>query len=74
MGSGNVRRDRFERIQKGQVVGELDYIKDMMLAESDDITLEQVMLTITLISVFVLYIAIKIAFTDPLEDGSTILG
>ena len=68
------KRDRFERIQKGQVVGELDYIKDMMLAESDDITLEQVMLTITLISVFVLYIAIKIAFTDPLEDGSTILG
>lgn len=68
------KRDRFERIQQGQVVGELDYIKDMMLAESDDITLEQVMLTITLISVFVLYVAIKIAFTDPLENGSTILG
>lgn len=68
------KRDRFERIKNGEVVGELDYIKDMMQAESNDITTEQVTLTIALISLFVLYVAIKIAFTDPLESGSSILG
>ena len=68
------KRDRFERMKKGEVVGELDYIKDMMMAESNDITKEQVMLIIILIGLFVLYISIKIAFTDPLETGSSILG
>jgi len=69
------KRDRFERIKKGQeVVGELDYIKDMILAESDGITIEQITLVVALISVFVLYVAVKIAFTDPLEHGSAVLG
>lgn len=68
------KRDRFVRIKNGEVVGELDYIKDMIQAESIDITTEQVTLTIALISLFVLYVAIKIAFTDPLENGSSILG
>mmetsp|Transcript_1054 Transcript_1054/g.2706 ORF Transcript_1054/g.2706 Transcript_1054/m.2706 type:complete len:650 (-) Transcript_1054:755-2704(-) len=68
------RRDRFERIQNGQaVVGELDYIKDMILAESDGITNEQIVLFVALISLFVLYVAVKMAFVDPLEHGSTIL-
>ena len=68
------KKDRYERAKKGDVVGELDYIKDMILAESTDITKEQVTLTIALISLFVLYIAIKIAFTDPLENNNSILG
>jgi molecular chaperone DnaK (HSP70) len=68
------KKDRFERIKNGEVVGELEYIKDMMLAESNDITKEQVTLTIALISLFVLYVAIKIAFTDPLDNDSSILG
>uniref|UniRef100_A0A7R9ZU53 Uncharacterized protein n=1 Tax=Pseudo-nitzschia arenysensis TaxID=697910 RepID=A0A7R9ZU53_9STRA len=68
------KRDHFERMKKGEVVGELDYIKDMMMAESNDITKEQLTLVIMLVTVFVLYVSIKIAFTDPLENGSTILG
>eukprot|EP00536_Pseudo-nitzschia_multiseries_P007057 jgi/Psemu1/286860/fgenesh1_pg.158_\ len=69
------RKDRFERIQNGGVVvGELDYIKDMILAESDGITNEQITLFVALISLFVLYVAVKMAFADPLEHGSTILG
>ncbi len=68
------KRDRFERMKKGEVVGELDYIKDMMMAETNDITKEQVTLIVILISLFVLYVSIKIAFTDPLETGSSILG
>lgn len=68
------KKDRFEQIKNGKAVGELDYIKDLMLVESDDITKEQVSLTIALVGLFVLYVAIKIAFTDPLEDGEKILG
>lgn len=68
------KRGRFERIKNGEVVGELDYVKDMVLAESNDITTEQFTLIITLISLFVLYVAIKISFTDPLDNGSSILG
>lgn len=68
------KRDRFERMKKGEVVGELDYIKDMMMAESNDITKEQVALIMMLVTLFALYVSIKIAFTDPLENGSTILG
>ena len=68
------KKDRFERMKNGEVVGELEYIKGMMLAESKDITKEQVTLTIALISLFVLYVAIKIAFTDPLDNDSSILG
>ena len=68
------KKERFERIKRGEVVGELDYIKDMMQAEPDEITKEQVSLAIALMSLFVLYVAIKISFTDPLEDGSSILG
>ena len=67
------KKDRFERMKNGEVVGELEYIKGMMLAESNDITREQVTLIIALISLFVLYVAIKIAFTDPLDNGSSIL-
>lgn len=67
------KRDRFERVKNGEVVGELEYIKDMILTESNDMTKEQVTLTISLISIFVLYVAIKIAFANPLENGSSIL-
>ncbi|VEU38805.1 unnamed protein product [Pseudo-nitzschia multistriata] len=69
------KRDRFERIQQGEeIVGELDYIKDMILADSDGITNEQITLVVALISVFVLYVAVKMAFADPLEHGNAILG
>mmetsp|Transcript_299 Transcript_299/g.727 ORF Transcript_299/g.727 Transcript_299/m.727 type:complete len:703 (+) Transcript_299:36-2144(+) len=68
------KKERFERIKNGEVVGELDYIKDMMQAESDEFTNEQVTLAIALMSLFVLYVAIKISFTDPLENGSSIFG
>ena len=68
------KRDRFEKIKKGEeVVGELEYIKDMILAESD-ITNEQITLIVALVSVLVLYIAVKMVFADPLEDGSSVLG
>jgi len=68
------KKDRFEKIKKGEeVVGELDYIKEMILAESD-ITNEQITLIVALVSVVVLYIAVKMVFADPLEDGSSVLG
>jgi molecular chaperone DnaK (HSP70) len=68
------KKDRFEKIMKGEeVVGELDYIKEMILAESD-ITNEQITLIVALVSVVVLYIAVKMVFADPLEDGSSVLG
>mmetsp|Transcript_2244 Transcript_2244/g.2559 ORF Transcript_2244/g.2559 Transcript_2244/m.2559 type:complete len:739 (-) Transcript_2244:419-2635(-) len=64
------KKNRFEKCKKGkEVVGELDYIKDMILAESD-ITNEQITLVVALVSVVVLYIAVKMAFTDPLVDNS----
>jgi len=62
------KRDRFNQ----DVAGELDFIKDMMIAESG-VTKEQVNLFLVLVSLFVLYIAVKINFSDPLGDlGSSL--
>jgi molecular chaperone DnaK (HSP70) len=78
------KKERYERIQTLQkngnenstpdmVVGELGYIvKDLLLADSGTTT-EQFMLIMILIGVVVLYIGVRIAFTDPMADGATIL-
>jgi molecular chaperone DnaK (HSP70) len=70
------KKERFERTRDNQeVVGELGYIKDMVLAESG-ISTEQLFLFMTLLGVLVLYVAVKMAFTDPteIEGSATILG
>ena len=70
------KKERFEKIRDNQeVVGELGYIKDMVLAESG-ISTEQMFLSMILLGVLVLYVAVKMAFTDPtqIEGDATILG
>jgi molecular chaperone DnaK len=68
------KKERFERIKGNEeVVGELEYITDLILAESG-VTSEQFFLTLTLIGVIVAYIAVRIAFSDPSESDGTILG
>jgi hypothetical protein len=65
---------RFEKIKDDQnVVGELGYITDFILAESGTTT-EQLFLALTLVGVVFIYIAVKMAFADPLERGGEILG
>lgn len=68
------KRERYEAIVKGNedVVGELGYIKDLVMAESGTTT-EQFLLLGTLVGLIVLYIAVRVAFTDPFEGGGTIL-
>lgn len=68
-----LKKDRFERTKK--LAGDLEYIIDMIKVEHehDSITSEQITLMVALISLFVLYIAVKMTFTDPLEGGNYIL-
>mmetsp|Transcript_49191 Transcript_49191/g.119220 ORF Transcript_49191/g.119220 Transcript_49191/m.119220 type:complete len:578 (+) Transcript_49191:590-2323(+) len=68
-------RERYEKVIKGgneDVVGELGYIKDLLMDESGFST-EQVMLVGTLVGLIVLYVAVRVAFTDPTIDGAMII-
>eukprot|EP00526_Cylindrotheca_closterium_P004939 CAMPEP_0113631500 /NCGR_PEP_ID=MMETSP0017_2-20120614/16370_1 /TAXON_ID=2856 /ORGANISM="Cylindrotheca closterium" /LENGTH=635 /DNA_ID=CAMNT_0000542013 /DNA_START=52 /DNA_END=1959 /DNA_ORIENTATION=- /assembly_acc=CAM_ASM_000147 len=63
------KKERFESMKDKDAVGELSYITDLVLSESGT-SREQFMLTGTLVGVFILYIAVKMAFNDPiLEEG-----
>jgi molecular chaperone DnaK (HSP70) len=68
------KKARFEKIQNNQeVVGELGYIKELVLAESG-VTTEQIFLVMTLLGLLVVYVAVKMAFTVPADMGGSILG
>lgn len=63
------KKERFENMDDKNAVGELSYIADLVLSESGT-SVEQFLLMGTLVAVFVLYIAVKMAFNDPiLEEG-----
>lgn len=59
------KRERFQKLADEGAIGELSYITDLVLAESGAST-EQFLLMGTLIGVFVLYVAVKMAFNDPI--------
>jgi heat shock protein 1/8 len=70
------KRERYKRQQQQAeghaeeaAVGELGYIADLVLSESGT-TMEQFLLLGTLIGVVVLYIAVKLVFNEPGQDGS----
>jgi hypothetical protein len=66
------KRERFEKTKNNEeAIGELEYVVDLMRAESG-FSNEQFLLTGTLIAVVILYIAVRIAFSDPERDGATI--
>lgn len=63
------KRERFEKISASgkapdEVVGELGYIKELILDESNS-SVEQFLLFGILIGVVVLYVAVKLAFHEP---------
>jgi L1 cell adhesion molecule like protein len=58
------KRERLQKLSSDEVIGELNYIADLVMAESGT-TMEQFLLLGTLIGVFILYIAVKMAFNDP---------
>jgi hypothetical protein len=66
------KRERFQKLSDDKnAVGELSYITDLVLAESGS-SMEQFLLFGTFIGLFVLYIAVKMAFNDPIlvqEEG-----
>lgn len=68
------KRERFERSSSHakEAAGELGYIADLVLAESET-TVEQMLLVGTLVAIIVLYIGVKVAFNEPGADGSIIL-
>jgi molecular chaperone DnaK (HSP70) len=60
------KRERFQKLSDDKnAVGELSYITDLVLAESGS-SMEQFLLFGTFIGLFVLYIAVKMAFNDPI--------
>jgi len=59
------RWERFENMDK-DAVGELSYIADLVMSQSVT-SMEQFLLMGTLVGVFILYIAVKIAFNDPVH-------
>jgi molecular chaperone DnaK (HSP70) len=67
------KRERFAQTKNNEeAFGQLEYIVDLVRAETEFST-EQYFLTGILIAVFVLYIAVRIAFSEPGRDGATIL-
>ena len=68
------KRERFLQRRKGnhngddddnnEIVGELSYITDLVMAESE-LSSDQILLIGMLISIFILYLAVKIAFNEP---------
>jgi hypothetical protein len=66
------KRERFQKLSDDKnAVGELSYITELVLAESGS-SMEQFLLCGTFIGLFVLYIAVKMAFNDPIlvqEEG-----
>ncbi|CAJ1965399.1 unnamed protein product [Cylindrotheca closterium] len=67
------KKERFENMKdKDSTVKELSYLADLVISESGTST-EQFMLMGTLVAVFILYIAVRMAFNDPLIlDGGEI--
>lgn len=63
------KKERFENMTHKDAVGELSYITDLVLSESGSST-EQILLMGTLFAVFILYLAVKMTFNDPIvEEG-----
>ncbi|KAG7350550.1 chaperone protein DnaK [Nitzschia inconspicua] len=68
------KKEWFERRERKQeAVAELGYIEDLLLSDSDT-NMEQLFLSLALFGIFVIYIAVKIAFANPVENESSILG
>jgi molecular chaperone DnaK (HSP70) len=73
------RKERFQRLQQandnpGETVSEWSYISDLVMAETE-MTMEQWFLLTATIGLFLFYIAIKIAFAEPVspDQGARIL-
>lgn len=68
------KKSRFEKMRDNpEVAGELGYIRDLIAAEAGT-TSEQLLLSLTLLGVFIVYVAVKMAFSDPSEIDHKILG
>ena len=65
------KKERYENRTSEAVVGELGYITDLVWAESDATT-EQFLLTGMLVGVLIVYIAVKLAFSEPGDGGPII--
>jgi molecular chaperone DnaK (HSP70) len=64
-----LRKERFENEKDRQDVdGEIGYINDLIFAESG-MRAEQVVLSLALLGVIVVYILVKLSFHDALENG-----
>jgi molecular chaperone DnaK (HSP70) len=66
------KKERFEKASTEAVVGELGYITDLVWAESGT-TMEQFLLMGILAGLLVLYVAVKMAFSEPGEGGEPII-